>query len=113
MFQRQVLDNGRTLLLMTVRNTADNPDPMAMLQLPLGVLLQPGVSISVDDGEPRELSYTLCNNDGCLAVFPLDDGMKEALVKGITARVVLITADRREIAVDVSLSGFSAALNAL
>lgn len=113
MFQRQVLDNGRTLLLMTVRKTADNPDPMAMLQLPLGVLLQPGVSISVDDGEPRELSYTLCNNDGCLAVFPLDDGMKEALVKGITARVVLITADRRELPVEVSLSGFSAALNAL
>lgn len=113
MFQRQVLDNGRTLLLMTVRQTAEHPEPLAILQLPLGVLLQPGVSISVDNGEPRELAYTLCNNDGCVALFPLDGGMKEALMKGMEAQVVLTTADGREVTVDVSLSGFSAALNAL
>lgn len=113
MFQRQVLDNGRTLLLMTVRKTTEHPEPVAILQLPLGVLLQPGVSITVDGGEPRELSYTLCNNDGCVAVFPLDGGMKEALKQGMTASVVLTTADNREITVDVSLSGFSAALNTL
>ncbi len=113
MFQRQVLEDGRTLLLMTVRRTTEHPEPVAILQLPLGVLLQPGVSISVDGGEPRELSYTLCNNDGCIAVFPLDGGMKEALKQGMTAEVLVVTADNREVTVDVSLSGFSAALDAL
>lgn len=34
-------------------------------------------------------------------------------MKGMEAQVVLITADGREVTVDVSLRGFTAALNAL
>lgn len=113
MFQRQVLDNGRTILMMTVRNDPNRPEPMVMLQVPLGVLLQPGLSISVDDGEPVELDYALCNENGCITTFPLVDRIQDALKKGLAADVVIITADQQEVVVSVSLKGFTAALEAL
>jgi len=113
MFQRQVLEDGRTLLLMTVREAPNQPQPVAMLQVPLGVLLQPGLSITVDDGEPLELGYSICNNNGCIASFPLRDRIREALKRGINADVVVATANGQEIVISVSLKGFTAALEAL
>lgn len=113
MFQRQVVDDGRTLLMMTVREAPNQPEPVVILQVPLGVLLPPGLSISVDDGEPLELPYSLCNNNGCIATFPLRDRMKAALKKGITADVVVTTANGQEAVIDVSLKGFTAALESL
>lgn len=113
MFQRQVLDNGRTLLVMTVRRLPNADEPVAILQLPLGVLLEPGVTVAVDDGEPTTLRYRLCNNGGCIATFELRDELKTALMKGQTAKIVLVTGDQKQLTVDVSLSGFTAALNTL
>lgn len=113
MFQRQVLDNGRTILMMTVRNVPDRPEPLVMLQVPLGVLLQPGLSFSVDGGEPVELDYALCNENGCITTFPLVERIEDALKKGLSADVVVTTADQQEVVVSVSLKGFTAALEAL
>lgn len=113
MFQRQVLDDDRTVLMMTVRNVPNQPEPVAMLQVPLGVLLQPGLSLSVDEDEALDLRYSLCDNNGCIATFPLAGRIKDALKKGLTADVVVTTADGREIVIGVSLKGFTAALEAL
>jgi len=113
MFQRQVLDDGRTVLLMTVREAPQQPEPVVILQVPLGVLLQPGLLLSVDDGEPMELAYALCNGNGCITSFPLAGRMKDALKKGLTAEVVVTRADGREVVISVSLKGFTAALEAL
>ncbi|HSH43506.1 MAG TPA: invasion associated locus B family protein [Arenicellales bacterium] len=113
MFQRQVLEDGRTLLVLTVRKAPDDRPPLAILQLPLGVLLEPGVSLSVDGGEPRELRYRLCDEGGCIVTFLLDEALQNAFRQGQNARVVVVTADQRRVNVDVSLSGFTAAFNAL
>lgn len=113
MFQRQVLEDGRTLLVTTVRKTADETDSVATLQLPLGVLLEPGVSISVDDGDTRVLPYRLCNTNGCLVTFALNEQMKTAFTKGEAAQVVVTAANEEPITVRISLNGFSAALNTL
>jgi len=113
MFQRQVLDNGRTLLVLTVRKAPDDKPPLAILQLPLGVLLEPGVSLSVDGGEPRKLSYRLCDLGCCIVTFLLREDLENAFRQGQTARVELVTAEQKKVNVDVSLNGFTAAFNAL
>ncbi len=113
MFQRQVLENGRTLLTLSIRKAPDNDAPQAVLQLPLGVLLDPGVLFSVDGGEPHSFSYRLCNVNGCLVHFPLDERLRSELAKGERAEIVLTTTEQEKLNVGVSLSGFSAALSAL
>lgn len=113
MFQRQTLKDGRTLLLMSVQRSAAGGEPFVVLQLPLGVLLGPGVTITVDDSEPRVMAYRLCNQNGCMVTFPLEGEAKSAFMKGETARVEMTTGDGKSLEVDVSLMGFSAALDSL
>ncbi len=86
--------------------------PAALLTVPLGVALPPGIGLSVDGGEMIRLPYERCVPSGCIAGFPLEDDMLNQFRRGIRAEIRLHDG-MQGIGLPVSLMGFTAGFNAL
>jgi len=113
-FQNLVLkESGQRLVHMAVGYLAANGQAAAVITLPLGISLPPGASISVDGGEPTEITIERCDTKGCVGALALDEALIASLKRGREARVIFHDGSRRRIAVPVSLLGFTAGFNSL
>lgn len=82
----------------------------ALVFVPLGTRLPPGLVIGVDANEPRRFSFQLCSPNGCQAQIALDEAFLAELKAGTTAEAVFEDSNGRRLAVQISLRGFTAAL---
>lgn len=113
-FQNIVLkDSKQRVLHMAVGFLAANDKPAAVLTMPLGISLPPGVSISIDDAPPKPVVVERCDPSGCIGAFALDDSSIAALRAGRQAHVHFYDGTRRKISVPVSLLGFTAGFASL
>jgi len=85
----------------------------AVIRVPLGVLLGPGLALTVDDGEPIAMPFHHCRQHGCLALLQVSDQLADSLRRGTAARVSYHLPDGRELGVPLSLYGVTAGLRAL
>lgn len=114
LFQNVMLKKGNQQLLHVAVGYLQNVDrPVAVLTLPLGISLPPGVELKVDAGEPMPLQVEHCLAQGCRVLLGLDDKLLRILKAGNEARVTFHDGARRPIAVPLSLMGFTAGFNAL
>ncbi|HET7314601.1 invasion associated locus B family protein [Salinisphaera sp.] len=81
--------------------------------LPLGTRLAPGVQLSVDGDQARRFPFQICLAQGCRADFPIEDSLLNKLKHGQTAQVTIIGPKGDQIDLKVSLSGFTAANDAI
>jgi invasion protein IalB len=86
------------------------------VRTPINVLLKPGVSLTIDQGETQQAMYHVCAPQGCV----LQEGLPNALVnqfkRGITASfgiVPLSQGEPQRIEIPISLKGFTAAYESL
>ncbi|MGH8658760.1 MAG: invasion associated locus B family protein [Gammaproteobacteria bacterium] len=114
-FQNLVLrEGGQRVLHIAVGFLAKEADPIALVTLPLGISLPPGVSMVVDqDGPTTKFPIERCEPKGCRGGVKLDAQILDALKKGKEATVTFHDAARQPVKVPISLKGFSAGLIAL
>jgi len=114
LFQNVMLKKGKQQLLNIAVGYLQNMEhPVAVLTLPLGISLPPGVEFKVDGGEPMPLQVEHCLDRGCRVLLGLDDKLLAILKAGSQAQVTFYDGARRPIGVPVSLMGFTAGFNAL
>jgi invasion protein IalB len=87
--------------------------PAALVSLPLGIRLPPGVELAVDKEPQGELQFERCLPNGCQVQFLLDDKLLSAFRSGIAGEVTFQDGTGRAVAVPFSLKGFTAAFNSL
>lgn len=114
---------GQDALVVTVRAldgvTADNGEPVPAaidIVAPLGVALQAGVRVTVDGGQERAAPFNVCVQQGCLVRSPMGTEFLEDMKRGVTAAMKLVVPDQnppRELVVNISLRGFTAAFGEL
>ncbi|MCP5152257.1 MAG: invasion associated locus B family protein [Ectothiorhodospiraceae bacterium] len=106
---------GKRLLHFAVGyvGEGDAKRPAAVITLPLGVLLPPGLALRIDEGEPIRFVYQQCMPDGCRGVLPLEPATISSLKAGKQARITFYDQTQRELGVPVSLIGFTAGFGAL
>lgn len=113
-FQNLVLrEGGQRVLQVAVGYVADSPEPIALLSLPLGISLPPGVSLRIADGEPTRFPVERCEPNGCRAGLKLKESLLDQIIKGRQMTVTFFDAQRRPIEVPLSLDGFEAGLASL
>ena len=82
---------------------------------PLGTLLTTGVIFQVDAGEKRQYPFAWCSQVGCFARFGLTKPSIDTLKRGKSGTISLVSVGRPEqpVVLNLSLSGFTAAFDAL
>lgn len=81
------------------------------LTLPHGVLIPPGVSIRVDDGQTFRVPFQLSDSAGLYTTQPLGADMLAAMKAGSMLTVGLVLSDGSKREIPASLAGFTLAYN--
>jgi invasion protein IalB len=82
---------------------------------PLGTLLTTGVALQIDGNQARQYPFNWCSQVGCFARFGLTQESITAMKRGKGGKIMLVSvaAPDRPIALDLSLSGFTAGFDSL
>ena len=106
-------ESGRDLVHVAIGYRGDRPEPLAIISVPLGIFLPPGVTLQIDQGKPIRAPYEVCDPDACRAGFPLNADIVSNLKGGLVLNVGLENAVGQKKNLALSLSGMTAGLNAL
>ena len=111
-FQRLVVnETGQRLTEFAIGYSGENLDQMrGIVILPLGILLETGVALQIDDKEPFSFTPRYCDAGGCVAFLNMNDKILGMMRKGDTARVTMKALNGSDINVEMPLKGFSKAL---
>lgn len=100
-------DNKALLLRLTVNLSASNPDPSFLLQLPHGIYLPGGVSLSIDDLAPSIETVQACDGAGCYVGLGADRAYLPAFQRGAIFKVSFRNISRNAVVLDFPLDGFA------
>lgn len=74
--------------------------------LPLGVLLEPGVEMQIDDQQSFKFKIRYCEPGGCAAFLSLNDQVLDMMRNGKVAKITLQSAQGKSLTFEMSLQGF-------
>jgi invasion protein IalB len=100
---------GQLIVLVNIRVTADTHQPVALVQLPLGLNLPAGAKLQVDDGKVIDLQIQTCENRGCYSNTPVSPEMLAALKSGKQLKVAFQNLNKEVITIPMPLADFAAA----
>lgn len=95
------------VFLFTLSPMADGH--VAVMTVPTGVYLAPGMEMRIDSARPYKVLYEVCDGAGCHAGFRLTPEVLRGFKAGLEARIRIWTAYDRAVEVPISLRGFTAA----
>ncbi len=88
-------------------------DAVLIITLPLGMILPPGVQLTVGEGKAARVPVTTCHPQGCQAGAQLDKEFTARLQNGTKLIVTFMGPDGKQINAPISLSGFTAGLESV
>lgn len=110
-FQRLIVKESSARVAEFAIGFPDGSDvARGVVVLPLGILLQPGVEMKIDESKPYAFKVRYCTNAGCFAYVNLDKDILDSMRKGKSAAFFFKSADGKDVNLSMTLSGFDAAL---
>ncbi len=104
-----VEETDETVFVITVL-PGEKAEPVAIVSVPLGGYLVPGVEFTVDGRKPYKLLIETCTAAGCHAGFPLSGRVDKDMRAGKVASFRIWSAKSKSADVHVSLNGFADAM---
>ncbi|HET6161272.1 MAG TPA: invasion associated locus B family protein [Dongiaceae bacterium] len=104
---------GALVVAAVPKEQSKVPEVIASALVPLGVDLMIEPAFKVDDGKPMPLRYLRCLQRGCEALTPLSAEQQTAMRSGTKAKVAVGIGRGKNAVLEFSLSGFTAALDAM
>ncbi len=106
-------DSGKQVLQFRVGRFGPEKVLGAVIFVPNGVRLPPGIGIQIGERAPRGFPFELCDPNNCQVRVLLEGDLLKNLKAGRAGNVRFQNAAGKKLVVKVSLKGFSAALRAL
>jgi invasion protein IalB len=106
-------DSGQRLLTVVVEPREGAPNHAIVIALPHGVFLPAGAVIKIDDGAEQKMVIQTSDASGAYAGMAISDEMLAAMKKGERLVIGFKTAQQQDLAIPVTLIGFTAAYNKL
>lgn len=106
-------DSGQRLLQLAIGHFAVERRLGALITLPLGIQLPPGITITIDGKNPLKLQAERCLPHGCQFQLMLDDVLVGRFKAGNMGGIAVYNLSNREVMVPFSLKGFTAGFKAL
>jgi invasion protein IalB len=115
--------NGKQVCVVTKDGRLENGMPVAIVQLfepegqpkilrvtvPLGMQLQHGTRVIIDQGQPVNEPYKICFPVGCMSDYPVTDDMIKQMKKGKQLTVQAINMQGTPISLPLPLTDFAKA----
>ena len=106
-------DGGQRLLQVVVGRFGPERLLGAVISVPIGVRLPPGIGLRVDDRKPWSFPFERCSPNGCQVRAVLSEELLQSLKAGLVGYVTFQDATGQPITINFSLKGFTAALREL
>lgn len=103
-----VTETGQLLLLVTVVVPGESRQPVMSVRTPLQLFLPAGVRVDIDGRNAVKLDYQTCDQQGCYARMDISNAVLDAMFKGLKLNMTIEDLAHRQLAVPMSLTGFSA-----
>jgi invasion protein IalB len=100
---------GQLIVLLNIRVPSDTRQPIAIIQLPLGLNLPAGAKLQVDDGKVSDLPIQTCEQRGCYANSPIAPDLLAAMKSGKQLKVSFQNLGKETITIPMPLADFAAA----
>lgn len=110
-YQRQDMkESGQRVIELAIGYPEGQDSARGIFILPMGILLQSGVTLTIDDGKPLAFQVRYCLPNGCYAYVSLNDEILDRLSKGNQATVGVVRANGEPLNIPMPLKGFTKAL---
>ena len=112
---QELLDpaNNQPVARLTVIKLPSAAQPVLVATTPLGVLLQPGLKIFIDQQEIGSMPLQVCIQPGCRSEVEMPAELLDRFKFGVSGKLQLVRPNGQQLQVPFSLKGFTAALAAL
>ncbi len=107
------IDRPNVELRVTIVRTLDGGAHILRVAVPLGVLLDGGLGLRVDDTDVGTADFARCIPSGCYVEMIMDEGLIQTLASGTTAWFVIFQTPDEGIGIPIDLPGFSEGFAAL
>ncbi len=115
---RQVLvhkESGKEFLRIAIGYPGEAKKPVMRIFTPLGVLLQPGMQMQIDEAEPLRVGFAIClpRPARCIVEGTVENDLVTLMKKGNAGKLTIVLPGNKAVAAPFSLKGFTKSLNSL
>jgi invasion protein IalB len=103
------IESGMPVVAAVLIEPQGEPKKLLRVTLPLGMLVQPGTRVIIDQGQPVNGPYVICFTNGCMADYEVNPDMLGKLKKGQTLTVQAINGANQPISLPLPLAEFAKA----
>jgi invasion protein IalB len=103
------VESGMPVVAAVLIEPDGEPKKILRVTLPLGMSIQPGTRVIVDNGQPMTGPYVICFNNGCMADYEASGELIAKLKKGQGLVIQGINGSQQPISLVVPLSDFAKA----
>jgi invasion protein IalB len=76
------VESGQPVVAAVLIEPDGEPRKILRVTLPLGMSLQPGTRVIIDQGQPMQGPYVICFNNGCMADYEASEALIGSMKKG-------------------------------
>ena len=105
-------ETGQLLSVAVISVPGANRQPTLVLQLPTGLALQDGVSVTIDDGPAHPVALQSCDGRGCFASLAIHPDLLDAMRVGKVMTVRAVSGAHETLTFPHMLSDFGTAYDA-
>ena len=107
----RILDkNTNSTILTWMLGRSKDDQLLTEFFVPTEVLIEPGVSVSLEDGPSYKADFVACGRSACRAVLPLDAAIVSELASATRATISLTASNGRVTRFSMGIEGIEAAL---
>src|SRR5262245_22205177 len=103
------IESGMPVVAAVLIEPQGEPKKLLRVTLPLGMLVQPGTRVIIDQSQPVNGPYVVCFTNGCMADYEVNPDMLGKLKKGQTLTVQAINGANQPISLPLPLAEFAKA----
>ena len=103
------VDTGLPLVAAVVIEAEGQPKKMLRITMPLGMALQPGTRVIVDDGQPISAPYVTCIPNGCMADYEASQELIDHMKKGKGLALQAMNGNGQPVSITLPLADFAKA----
>lgn len=115
---QQVLEetqSGKAFIRLSVIYPRDSAKPVLRILTPLGVLLQRGMTMQIDQGQEMVLPFAICigKPPACIVEGVMEESVVNAMKRGAGGTLRLVFGQNQTVTAPFSLSGFTKSIDAI